>query len=195
MRKKNIFIKNNVLKVLLCSFLLILTFSFLESNQVSALTLRAGDILINSKKTTTYYTGHAAIVAHTGEIIHIAGPGEKPEKISQEVWKKEYPNASTVIRPNWIAKGYDASVWAYNNYGKYNATYKDASYSFLANMSTLDKTYCSKLVWSAYNVGAEKPFMISIGSKYIQPTSVYPILPTHFSEYAVYNGFQNMGTW
>lgn len=117
-------------------------------------TLKTGDILISNGTSSFGITGHAAIAISSTEILHIAGFGDNPEVVSLSSWIKRYGagkggNSNTEV---WrIASTYDANQaasWA-------STTYKGKKYSYniTGNLQGVDPTYCSKIVWQAYNNG------------------------------------------
>lgn len=131
------------------------TFAYDYPNGTAA---KAGDILITREtncKTESEckgLTGHAAIVVDSNYFVHISGPGANPTKEKLSKWfDTRYGKKTKVVRPTSSYKGSaaKAAAWA-NNYVK---EYSDATYSIWSSSATFNKTYCSKLVWQAFNYG------------------------------------------
>ncbi|MFB6465846.1 hypothetical protein ACE38V_03390 [Cytobacillus sp. Hz8] len=87
-----------VFEVFISVFLLVSGTLAFNSSKTSASTkypgkkiyAKAGDILITSKKTTSFYTGHAAIVTDNLHVVEIAGPKKHPAIWSLSTWLKNY---------------------------------------------------------------------------------------------------------
>ena len=118
--------------------------------------LEKGDILITNGTSIPYLPGHAAIAVSSTAIVHIPGIGQKPEKVSRYVFKNEYINNFTnwikIYRPKNSEYGRKAGEWADKTY--IYGSGKNATYSLTSDLYSIDKTYCSKIVWQAYRFGA-----------------------------------------
>lgn len=117
---------------------------------------KAGDILIsretNCKPDCKGLTDHAAIVVNSDYFVHIAGPGYNPSKERLSKWfNTRYGKKTKVVRPTSAYKGSTtkAATWAKN----YVNEYSNAEYIIWSSSASFNKTYCSKLVWQAFNYG------------------------------------------
>lgn len=118
--------------------------------------LRDGDILVSNATSFFGLTGHAGIYVGNSEVLHIEGPGHTPSRMSVFNWIRTYGigraqqtglNVYTnVYRVESQAIANAASAWAKVNYVGTN-------YDYGITMDLLSKnpTYCSKIVWQAYN--------------------------------------------
>ncbi|MCT1542104.1 MULTISPECIES: YiiX/YebB-like N1pC/P60 family cysteine hydrolase [Bacillaceae] len=161
----------NTKKIFTCLFFslfgLLLMFSYkpLEAhayNYPNKTAAKAGDILVtketNCKTDCKGLSGHAAIVVDSTYYVHISGPGAHPTKEKLSTWfDSRYGKSTKVVRPTSQYKGSpaDAAKWAKN----YVKEYKDAVYDITSGNHTFDRTYCSKLVWQAYNFGTAYPII------------------------------------
>ncbi|GEN89302.1 YiiX/YebB-like N1pC/P60 family cysteine hydrolase [Oceanobacillus sojae] len=130
-------------------------------------TLKKGDILVSNGTSSKGLTGHAGIAISNRQILHIAGSGKKPQVVSVNTWQKNYgiikgqrdgKTNTKVYRVNNSSAG-KAGTWASNNYKG-----KNYKYGFTGSKTSKNPTYCSKIVWQAYNAqGKGKSFTGIIG--------------------------------
>lgn len=130
-------------------------------------TLKKGDILVSNGTSSLGLTGHAGIAINSSQILHIAGYGKKPQVVSVNTWQKSYGiikgqqdgrTRTKVYRVNNSSAG-KAGTWASNNYKG-----KNYKYGFTGSKTSKNPTYCSKIVWQAYNAqGKAKSFTGVIG--------------------------------
>jgi uncharacterized protein YycO len=140
-------------------------------------TLKKGDILISNGTSSAGLTGHAGIAINSSQILHIAGPKKNPTVISVATWQKSYGIVKGQLDGRTHTKVYrvsnssaaKAGEWAVTNYKG-----KKYSYGFTGSITAKNPTYCSKIVWQAYNAQgkAKKP-----ATKIISPYQ----LPTHIT--------------
>ncbi|MGA4713693.1 YiiX/YebB-like N1pC/P60 family cysteine hydrolase [Bacillus safensis] len=134
------------------------TFIFSPKTEAAAPKVKSGDILVTPVGPVAKITGHAGMVANDGKsVIHIAGPGYHPRKISLSSWKKRFKNTQ-VVRYKDAAKAKKAAIWAEKNFIK--GKYKNISYNISPGVYHFRSTYCSKLVWQAYHYGANVDFKV-----------------------------------
>lgn len=148
------------------------------SSTYSTYTLTKGDVFITNGTSSAGITGHAGIAASNSQILHIAGFGYNPTKISLSTWHTQYTNNSDsswtkIYRHSSCTVANQAANWAVNTYDGSSAVY-----SITQDVSTTYETYCSKLVWQAYFYGANSATYLSSG--YILPYSL-PDLITNIS--------------
>nr|WP_315102861.1 hypothetical protein [uncultured Catonella sp.] len=130
-----------------------------DSNYTSDYSMEAGDIFITNGTTFGGLTGHSGIAISSDRILHIAGFGEHPDTLTLSEWNSEYTAKgwTKVYRTDFWHAAFGAALWAKNTYLNSNAEYQ-----IDLNLSSTNKTYCSKLVWQAYYYGphfhyADKP--------------------------------------
>lgn len=134
------------------------TFIFSPKTEAAAPKVKSGDILVTPVGPVAKIVGHAGMVANDGKsVIHIAGPGYHPRKISLSSWKKRFKNTQ-VVRYKDAKKAKKAAVWAEKNFIK--GKYKNISYNISPTTYHFRSTYCSKLVWQAYHYGANVDFKV-----------------------------------
>ncbi len=118
-------------------------------------TLKKGDILISNGTSSKGLTGHAGIAVSKNEVLHIAGPGKKVQVVSVSTWQKRYgivkgqvdgKTKTKVYRPKSTKNAKKAADWAVKNYKG-----KNYKYGTGRKLSDKDPTYCSKIIWQAYN--------------------------------------------
>ena len=118
--------------------------------------LEPGDILITNATSIPYLPGHAAIAVSRNAIVHIPGVGQQPEKVSRTVFKDMYINRISdwikIYRPKNPEDGRKAGKWADDTY--IYGEGKNAKYVLDNDLYSINKTYCSKIVWQAYRFGA-----------------------------------------
>lgn len=158
-----------------------------NKNSTQAVSLKPGDVLVSNRTTSKGLTGHAGIVLNDGKVLHISGIGSKPSVITEVSWKRKYgrlisdPSVSTkVFRVNSSSgQAAAAAAWAKETYQG-----KDHSYGTGDTITSTNPTYCSKIVWQAYNyVGlVNRPSYIIV-----MPYS----LPDYFKDSA---GIRQVGT-
>lgn len=131
-----------------------------EFSTASSYTPQAGDILVTkntqckSGSKCTGITGHSGIILNNWDVLHIQGPGYKPTRISRSQWFSKY-SSTKVVRPNNSSEGFSAASWAYNFYVAGSG--RNYDYDVRTGLNSFDGlTYCSKLVWQAYENGAGK---------------------------------------
>ena len=128
-------------------------------SETSGFTLKHGDILISNGTSSKGLTGHVGIAIGSDQILHIAGPGKHPVVVSVATWQKQYGlvkgqidgrTNTKVYRISSTGKAGSANGWAKNAY-----VGKKYEYGTGGKLTSLNPTYCSKIVWQAYNyVGA-----------------------------------------
>ncbi|UTR16470.1 hypothetical protein MM221_07985 [Salipaludibacillus sp. LMS25] len=139
-------------------------------------TLKKGDILVSNGTSYKGLTGHAGIAISSNRILHIAGPNKKPAVVSVKAWQKNYGivkgqrdgiTHTKVYRVSNNSAG-KAGDWASKNYKG-----KNYKYGFGGKITSKNPTYCSKIVWQAYNNQnkAKKPKTKIIGP-YQLPTHI-----------------------
>ncbi len=122
--------------------------------------LKKGDILVSNGTSSFGLTGHAGIAISSSQVLHIPGKNSNPLVISTKQWQdrygivrgqKEGNNTHTkVYRVGSTANAGKAAEWAESNYKG-----KKYGYGVTTNLLSKDPTYCSKIVWQAYNsIGA-----------------------------------------
>lgn len=119
----------------------------------SSFTMKRGDVVITNGTSSAGIAGHAGIATSKSYILHIAGKGKKPVKISLSNWHKNYTNKTKsswtkVYRHKSATKASAAAKWTENTYLNSNAEYK-----ITGNLASTSVTYCSKLVWQGYYYG------------------------------------------
>ncbi len=127
----------------------------MEKATTQGFKLKKGDILVSNGTSSKGLTGHAGIVVSNNKILHIAGPGKKVQEYTVNKWQKRYgiikgqkdgKTRTKVYRINSASKAGVAGKWAESSYkGK---TYK---YGTGGKLTSKNPTYCSKIVWQAYN--------------------------------------------
>ena len=123
------------------------------SDSKAGFSLQRGDIIITNGTSSAGILGHAGIATSSSYILHIAGKGSHPAKISLSKWHKKYTNKGTdtwskVYRHKTKTNAKAAATWAENTYLGSGATYK-----ITGNLASTSVTYCSKIVWQAYYYG------------------------------------------
>lgn len=130
-----------------------------ESDDVTTLAsgpeLKKGDILISNGTSSKGLTGHAGIAISKNKVLHIAGPGKKVQVVSVSTWQKTYgivkgqadgKTKTKVYRPKSTKNAKKAADWAEKNYKG-----KNYKYGTGRKLSDKNPTYCSKIVWQAYD--------------------------------------------
>lgn len=153
----------------------------LNAVQSLSATLVRGDILISNGTSSFGLTGHAGIVVGADEILHIRGDGYSPDVIPFEDWEDRYGKArggmvnTEIYRiSNWTYRN-NAATWANKNYKK-----SGASYNIVSSLTSLDPTYCSKIVWQAYRYGSSVSLVDTPSTGIATPYG----LPTYFKSTA-----------
>ncbi len=147
--------------------------------------VKAGDILITSKKTTRYHTGHSAIVTDDLRVVHIPAPGTHPQILSLSKWEKSY-KIRKVVRLKSTATAKAAGKWA----REYQKKYSKANYTIWSSIyGNFNNTYCSKLVWQSYYYGGKIDILQHYNGRDVIPT-VGKILPYDF-EHITYFDHKN----
>lgn len=123
-----------------------------SSRAATSYSMQAGDVLITNGTISSGLTGHSGMAISSYSILHIAGPGKNPETTTLSKWITHY-NAegwTKIYRHSDSTVAKKAANWA-------EATYKDSDAEYVINMdlTSTDKTYCSKLVWQAYYYGPD----------------------------------------
>lgn len=119
--------------------------------------LIAGDMIITNATPFWGVAGHTAIVLNNNEVMHIPNPLSNVSIIPTKKFINLHRNGTIrVFRLNNLDKAKNAARWVLANYKKSNAKYK-----LTMNLSTIDETYCSKLIWQAYYYG--------VGSDIVSP--------------------------
>lgn len=123
----------------------------IETN--STFTMKRGDVVITNGTSSAGIAGHSGIATSSNYILHIAGKGSHPVKISLSNWHKKYTNKTNsswtkVYRHKSSTKASAAAKWTENTYLNSKAEYK-----ITANLASTSVTYCSKLVWQGYYYG------------------------------------------
>lgn len=153
-----------------------------DSSIASSFAHRVGDILV-TKATQCGggvkclgITGHSGIILSNGLVLHIQGPGYTPKQITIDAWYSKY-TSTKIVRDDNVTTASNAANWAYNHF--VNGAGKSVPYDVATTLTSLDKTYCSKLVWSAYYHGANKS-IVGQGPGFIAPYD--------FVNYTSFNG-------
>lgn len=148
-------------------------------------TLKKGDILVSNGTSSAGLTGHAGIAISSSKILHISGAkNSTPKVLSIATWQRNYGivkgqqdgRTHTKVYRVSNSSAEKAGTWADKNYKN-----KNYSYGFKGKITSKNPTYCSKIVWQAYNAQgkAKKP-----STKIIGPYQ----LPTHIT------GAKGLGT-
>lgn len=126
------------------------------SSSTSGPTLKKGDILVSNGTSSFGLTGHAGIAISSTQVLHISGKGAKPLVITSKQWQDRYGivrgqiegnNTHTkVYRVGSTTNATKAADWAITNYKG-----KSYDYGITTALLSKDPTYCSKIVWQAYN--------------------------------------------
>lgn len=121
---------------------------------VSPYSMMSGDVFITNGTSSAGFLGHAGIAISTSQILHIAGPNTSPTRISLSSWHSQYTNKASdswtkVYRHSSTTTAAKAGSWANTTYG----VDSEASYVINFDLTSTDKTYCSKIVWQAYYYG------------------------------------------
>lgn len=136
----------------------------------STYSMEAGDIFITNGGIIAEIVGHSGIAISSSKILHIAGIGSNPSKMTLSEWNAEYTQEdenswTEIYRPSDSTVGAKAAKWAKDTYEGSNAVYRIST-----DPTTTYETYCSKLVWQAYYYGANNAMAITFG--YIMPESL-----------------------
>ncbi|WP_188018724.1 YiiX/YebB-like N1pC/P60 family cysteine hydrolase [Macrococcoides bohemicum] len=109
---------------------------------------KLGDILVTNNTISSRYMGHAAMYVGSGKVLEINGYGKlsglhsystfKSNGMAGNHWVKIYRTKS--------AWGNDAVIYGVNKLQK-------KTYDINLDLASTSPTYCSKLVWQAYNKG------------------------------------------
>ncbi|WP_431020032.1 YiiX/YebB-like N1pC/P60 family cysteine hydrolase [Bacillus safensis] len=172
------------------------TFIFSPKTEAAAPKVKSGDILVTPVGPVAKLVGHAGIVANDGKsVIHIAGPGYHPRKISLKSWKSRFPKTK-IVRYKNASKAKKAAIWADKNFIK--GKYKNIKYFISNGPYHFRSTYCSKLVWQAYYKGANVKFKdwYVAGGPYLSVTvfDVPEIIqPYMFLRNGDFNGLKTIG--
>ncbi|CQR46421.1 hypothetical protein BN1058_00681 [Paraliobacillus sp. PM-2] len=112
---------------------------------------KSGDILYTNKLTTTWFTGHVAIVAPDGYVYHTPGAGNPGiKKMSVYDFITTYDDVQ-VWRAKSSTRGQNAGFKAQSLYG----SYRYADYSVYTTLTgDFYDQYCTKFVWQSYYYGA-----------------------------------------
>lgn len=130
----------------------------------------AGDILITNSTIFDGIAGHAAIALSPSKILHIEGPGHLVVVDSPAVFIGKYDQGwIKVYRMNDKTIAGKAALWAQN-------TYQGSSAEYVINkdLTTTNKTYCSKIVFQAYYYGAGSNTVHSSYSSILKSTLMPP---------------------
>ncbi|GEN57695.1 hypothetical protein GCM10012290_22950 [Halolactibacillus alkaliphilus] len=119
-------------------------------------TLNKGDILVSNGTSSFGLTGHAGIAISSTQVLHISGAkNSKPLVITTKQWQDRYGivqgqkdgrTHTNVYRVGSRTNAIRAANWAKINYQN-----KNYSYSISMNLPSKNPTYCSKIVWQAYD--------------------------------------------
>lgn len=119
----------------------------------TSVAIKPGDVLITSDTSVSGLNGvggHAGIVTDGLEYATIEGEGDHPVLKSISSWFKSNPDTKVVRYTNLSdSSRLNAANWAFNYVQKYSTAYYDFS-----PLDYMFSTYCSKIVWDAYNYGA-----------------------------------------
>lgn len=114
--------------------------------------LKPGDMLITNDTPFSGIAGHSAIVLNKNEVLHIPRPYTRATVVSPKEFKKMHNGGYVkVYRMKNLSKAREAGLWAKNTYKN-----SDAKYKITMDLSSVEETYCSKLVWQAYYYGVGK---------------------------------------
>lgn len=126
-----------------------------SSSSKASFSLKRGDILVSNGTASLGLTGHAGIALNSNSILHISGPGKNPVVITAKTWASKYGlikgqkdgrTRTQVFRIKSSDKAGAAALWA-------NDVYKGKKYRYGTGgkLTSKDPTYCSKIIWQAYN--------------------------------------------
>jgi len=156
--------REKVYKYFLSVILMLSFFTVININNVeAAFSLKKGDILISNGTSSAGLTGHAGIAIDSNRVLHIAGPKKTTSIVTWQTWKNTY--GKTKGNPKKWTKVYrhknstyanKAGSWAYNNYWNSKGAKsqnKKPKYSLGGGLVITNSTYCSKIVYQAYQFG------------------------------------------
>ncbi|MCI1171878.1 CHAP domain-containing protein [Enterococcus faecalis] len=110
---------------------------------------QAGDILVTNSTSSSPIVGHAGIYLGDGTILSIDGPKKHPSTISLFQWmivrNSTKDTWTKVYRPKAAYKPAQSANWGNNNIRG-----KNFSYGITGAPTSLDPTYCSKIVFHSY---------------------------------------------
>ncbi|MDC2867909.1 hypothetical protein [Bacillus sp. BP-3] len=115
-----------------------------------------GDILVTSSTSSYGLTGHSGIIISDstmsqGEnVVHIAGPGYHPRKMSTEEWAHRYPKTA------WLRYKDRTAAYKAGRFAEQEFLVDLAYIDYRVTPGVLDQsyTYCSELVYQSYAFGA-----------------------------------------
>ncbi len=131
----------------------------------------SGDIIITNSTIFDGIAGHAAIAISPSSILHIEGPGHLVSVISRSDFVDKYGNDGwiKIYRMNNKTIAGNAASWAQSTYRNSNA-----KYVINKDLTSTDKTYCSKIVFQAYYYGAGSNTVHSSWSSVLKSTIMPP---------------------
>lgn len=147
-----------------------------DSTLAATYSMTAGDVFITNGTSSFGLTGHSGIAISSTQILHISGPGENPTTISLSTWNTDYTSKgwTKAYRHTDNDIAYSAATWAIDTYEG-----SDAEYSINMDLTSTDKTYCSKLVWQAYYYGPDSHCAngptIGVRLPYDLPTTIHDL--------------------
>lgn len=120
----------------------------------SSYSMEKGDVFITNGTSSAGILGHAAIAIDDVDILHIAGAGANPATLSLSKWHDNYTTKgwTKIYRHSNSDVAKAAGKWAADTYKG-----SSAEYFIDLDLTTTNKTYCSKLVWQAYYYGPDDP--------------------------------------
>lgn len=122
-----------------------------QINNLSSVSLKAGDILVSNSTSSAGLTGHAGIALNSNQILHIRGVGHKPEVVSKSKWIQDYGYDGTGKHTRVYR--HSSSTVASGAAAMGSMLYKDKNYEYgvTTSLYSVNPTYCSKIAWHAYN--------------------------------------------
>lgn len=148
-----------------------------------------GDILVTKSTSSFGLTGHAGIIVGT-KVLEIT-PGYNngvPAAISLSTWFTRYPK--TIVMRYTVNRTIPVNAAWYGQTFYIDGDGKDNEYSVASSLTSLEKDYCSSLVWKCYHFGAGFDYKTFYDDArvWIVPNI---ILPYDFvnGSYSAYNNF------
>lgn len=117
----------------------------------TSITVKPGDVLYTSKKTTDYLTGHVAIVNDYNRVVHAPGTANPGlESISINSFFSRF-HTIDVWRARSSSKGQNAAQYSRTLFYRYG----NSDYTVFTPLAgNFYDQYCTKLVWQSYYYGA-----------------------------------------
>ncbi|MBQ2932358.1 MAG: hypothetical protein IJE62_05920 [Clostridia bacterium] len=137
-----------------------------------------GDILVTKSTILWGLTGHAGILVGD-KVLEITPTYNNgvPAAIPMATWFSRYPETMVVRYNGERDIPVDAAWYGHTFY--VNGAGADNEYSLVSSLTSLDKDYCSSLVWKCYHYGANFDYEVLDGGT-LEWTIPVTILPYDF---------------